>query len=125
MSRAQAHPCRDGGCNARPSVTLSHASPQPARRLRRVLAEQRENRKEFNTAWPAAVAAATAGLDHDERLAWARAFDATAAGVGGLLALSRAGAAACHPGRLTFLSPRTHGHCRFPPYLAVRVFEYS
>jgi hypothetical protein len=77
MSRAQAHPCRDGGCEARPSVTLSHASPQPARRLRRVLAEQRENRKEFNTAWPAAVAAATAGLDHDERLAWARAFDAT------------------------------------------------
>ena len=89
MSRAQAHPCRDGGCDARPSVTLSHASPKPARRLRRVLAEQRENRKEFNTAWPAAVAAATAGLDHDEHLAWARAFDATAAGVGGLMASSR------------------------------------
>jgi hypothetical protein len=41
MSWAQAHPCCRGACEARPSVTLSHASPQPARRLRRVLAEQR------------------------------------------------------------------------------------
>jgi hypothetical protein len=58
-------------------MTRSQAGPQPARRLRRILAEQRDDRKEFNTAWPAVVAAATAGLDHDERLAWARAFDAT------------------------------------------------
>ena len=73
-------------------MTLPRASPRPARRLRRTLAEQRANGKEFNSAWPAAVAGATAGLDHDERLAWARAFDATRRGVGGLLASPRAGA---------------------------------
>ena len=77
MSRARAHPCRDAGCEARPSRTLSQASSQPARRLYRILAEQHGNEREFNTAWPAAVAAATAGLDRDERLAWTRAFDAT------------------------------------------------
>ena len=77
MSRARAHPCHDAGCEARPSRTLSQASSQPVRRLCRILAEQRDNGREFNTAWPAAVAAAIAGLDHDERLAWARAFDAT------------------------------------------------
>jgi hypothetical protein len=77
MSRAQAHPFRDGGREATPSRTPSQVSPQPARRLRRILAEQRGNGREFNTAVPAAVAAAIAGLDHDKRLAWARAFDAT------------------------------------------------
>ena len=58
-------------------MTLSHASPQPARRLRLILAEQRDNRNEFNTAWRAAVIDATAALDGEERLAWVRAFDAT------------------------------------------------
>ena len=58
-------------------MTLPRASPRPARCLRRILAEQRANGKEFNAAWPATVAGATAGLDRDECLAWARAFDAT------------------------------------------------
>ena len=61
----------------RPSVTLPRASPRPARRLGRILAEQRADGTEFNTAWPAAVGGAIAGLDRVERVAWARAFDAT------------------------------------------------
>ena len=56
---------------------MARPRASPARRLRRILAEQRANGKEFNAAWPAAVAGATVGLDRDERLAWARAFDAT------------------------------------------------
>ena len=81
-------------------MTLPRASPQPARRLRRTLAEQRANGKEFNTAWPAAVAGATAGLDHDERLAWARAFDATRQEWEACWHRQGPALRPCHPGRL-------------------------
>ena len=70
MSPAQVGSLARRGCEVRPSMTLPRASPRPARRLRRILAEQRANGKEFNAAWPAAVAGATVGLDRDERLGW-------------------------------------------------------
>ena len=88
------------GCEARPSMTLPGASPQPARRLGRILAEQRADGKEFNAAWPAAVAGATAGLERRRALGVGAGLRRDAAGVGGLLASPRAGAAPCHPGRL-------------------------